>query len=418
MLSAVALLSVGSLGLLASQVGATMNLALLKDKDAVCLDGTQGGYYYGKSQLENSTSWQLFFQGGGWCYDEKDCFTRSQGNLGSSKGWGPTSEAQGTMSTDCSTNPAFCNFHRAHFNYCDGNSFSGNRDEPIMYNGNPIYFRGKKIIDATLEALLPLGLKDATEVVLSGCSAGGLATFLHADYVHSWLKQNVPSLKKYGAVPVSGFFLNHKTVEGKPVYGTEIANIFKLSNASSGLNQKCIASYDSSNQYLCNFAENSYAHTESRIFPINSALDSWQTGCIYTSELPDGFPNQQGNENGVCNAVPDYADCGKNPEQCDQSQIKVMNRYIDDFMQTISSKATFSQPGNGGFFHSCHTHCEASSTQLYNQFAIGGVTIQEMVNAWWKSDGTEPSSKFTTSPCTYKEGASGPRVCNPTCLSR
>ena len=31
-----------------------------------------------------------------------------------------------------------------------------------------------------------------------------------------------------------------------------------------------------------------YAYTHSATFPLNSALDSWQTGCIYTSELASG----------------------------------------------------------------------------------------------------------------------------------
>ena len=34
--------------------------------------------------------------------------------------------------------------------YCDGNSFSGNRDEPVMHNGKPLYFRGRRIIDTVL----------------------------------------------------------------------------------------------------------------------------------------------------------------------------------------------------------------------------------------------------------------------------
>merc|ERR1712232_1375046 len=32
-----------------------------------------------------STKWTIYIQGGGWCYDEKDCYKRSQTNLGSSK---------------------------------------------------------------------------------------------------------------------------------------------------------------------------------------------------------------------------------------------------------------------------------------------------------------------------------------------
>ena len=36
-----------------------------------------------------------------------------------------------------------------------------------------------------------------------------------------------------------------------------------------------------------------------------------------------------------------------------------MNKYITDFSQIASSTATYKKQGNGAFFHSCHTHCEA-----------------------------------------------------------
>ena len=37
---------------------------------------------------------------------------------------------------------------------------------------------------------------DAEQVLLTGCSAGGLATFLHTDYVHSRLKAVATGLTK------------------------------------------------------------------------------------------------------------------------------------------------------------------------------------------------------------------------------
>ena len=64
-----------------------------------------------------------------------------------------------------------------------------------------------------------------------------------------------------------------------------------------------------------------YAHTKSPIFPLNSALDSWQTACIYTSELPPLFPNQTGTENGMCAAAPGWSACSGDPEKCTADQV-------------------------------------------------------------------------------------------------
>jgi hypothetical protein len=64
-------------------------------------------------------------------YDKADCLERSKGGLGSSQSWKRTSTMGGIMSADCTSNPDFCNYNRVHMAYCDGNSFSGNRTEPV-----------------------------------------------------------------------------------------------------------------------------------------------------------------------------------------------------------------------------------------------------------------------------------------------
>ena len=123
------------------------------------------------------------------CYDEVDCWGRSSTALGSSLNWTPTASLSGILSSDCSNNPDFCNFNRVWLVYCDGacvhlsghlsctpntrftpyhamsmrkigigNSFSGNRDDPVPVVGldkkvKPLYFRGRRIIDETLRAL-------------------------------------------------------------------------------------------------------------------------------------------------------------------------------------------------------------------------------------------------------------------------
>lgn len=66
-----------------------------------------------------------------------------------------------------------------------------------------LYFRGKRILHAVLLDLLSgRGMAAATDVVLTGCSAGGLAVFLNADYV----AEHLPTSARLVAVPDSGYF--------------------------------------------------------------------------------------------------------------------------------------------------------------------------------------------------------------------
>ncbi len=73
-----------------------------------------------------------------------------------------------------------------------------------------LIFRGIKNLDATVDwAFEHGGLKDAEEFVLTGGSAGGLSTFLHADRVAARVAAEAPACKKVVAAPVVGYFLDH-----------------------------------------------------------------------------------------------------------------------------------------------------------------------------------------------------------------
>lgn len=91
-----------------------------------------------------------------------------------------------------------------------------------------------------------------------------------------------------------------------------------------------------------------------------------------------------------------------------------MNQYINDFNSIMNRTTTFTKNGNGAFIHSCHTHCEAQSS-AWNTFTVNGKTIQEAVSDWWHDADDAPAEKHTYLPCLYKDGAQGPRKCNPTC---
>lgn len=91
--------------------------------------------------------------------------------------------------------------------YCDGSSATSARDDsPIpVGDGASIYLRGFDVLQAWLEELEQLGgLKSkATDVVLTGTSAGGMATYIHADFVRSLL----PSTATVVAAPDAGYFM-------------------------------------------------------------------------------------------------------------------------------------------------------------------------------------------------------------------
>ena len=70
-------------------------------------------------------------------------------------------------------------------------------------------------------------LRSPSQLNLSGCSAGGLSTFLHSDHVRDKVQELVGRpLSKYGSTPVSGFFLmNRQNVHDEFVMAEQMKTI-------------------------------------------------------------------------------------------------------------------------------------------------------------------------------------------------
>ena len=68
-------------------------LHMLTDSKAVCLDGSQGGFYYRPGSNSSfgdefgENTWIIEIEGGGWCNSTIDCLARSKGPVGTSKYW-------------------------------------------------------------------------------------------------------------------------------------------------------------------------------------------------------------------------------------------------------------------------------------------------------------------------------------------
>jgi hypothetical protein len=101
--------------------------------------------------------------------------------LNSTRSW-----KQGIFSRNPEVNPHFYNWNSVHINYCDGTGTNQNllkghqgfKTESIRVKDRDLWFRGEantKAIISTLNELF--NFNNAKEVLLSGCSAGGLAVY-------------------------------------------------------------------------------------------------------------------------------------------------------------------------------------------------------------------------------------------------
>merc|ERR1712217_32045 len=161
----------------------------------------------------------------------------------------------------------------------------------------------------------------ATDVVVSGCSAGGLATFLHCDHWADAIKHATNGAAKVACMPDSGFFLDE---DRAPMYGSNMRNVYKFQQSSAaGLNAACVAAHKSDPE-KCILAQWASEHIKTPTFPLQSQYDAWQTGNVLEGGADGPTTNKFG-----------------------------MNLTAD------VKSLLLSQPQHGIFLDSCHHHCGA-----------------------------------------------------------
>ncbi|KAM3336611.1 hypothetical protein ACQJBY_030556 [Aegilops geniculata] len=357
-----------------------------QEKGAVCLDGTPPGYHLQRGSGDGSGSWLVHLEGGGWCSTVKDCSGRRMSVLGSSNFMKPLQFAgHGIFDSDEIYNPDFYNWNKVYVRYCDGASFAGDAEGQAQ-DGTTVYFRGLRIYEAVIGELMEKGLSNATQVLFTGCSAGGLATILHCDDFSARFPQQV-SVKCFAD---AGFILDvRKDISGERSFWSFFNRVVQLQNVRQVLHKDCLANKDPTE---CFFPTELIKSIRTPMFILNSAYDSWQ---IQNVLLPSSSSPEKS-----------WLSCKDNIRNCNSTQIKVLdeirNTMIND-LKVINDKADW-----GMFIDSCFTHCQTLfriSWSSPTSPRLGNKNIAKVVGDWYfgRSQGVKEID------CEYP--------CNPTCNS-
>lgn len=338
---------------------------------AACLDGSAPGYYYRAGTGEGMSKWIVHLEGGGWCYNEDECAQRSRTPLGSSKSWAPTFEPQGFLSDNASANADFYDWNVVFVKYCDGASFAGNSDGVINWKGTELHFRGFPILQLVFNTLLAGEMKSASEVILTGCSAGGLATYIHADYVASLLPDKV----MFAAMADAGFFIDVANYTGQMHIRELYSYVFKMQNCSSGVNQMCVEA-NGGEEWRCFFPQYTEPHIKSALFGLNSLYDSWQ--------------------------LLNILQLGCFPLNCPPEKMKAFEKYRGEFLNAAADFV--SRDSRGVFFDSCLMHCQSLNNGQWNNLKISKQSARDTFADWYKGH-TSATGKEVD--CAFP--------CNPTC---
>jgi len=148
-----------------------------------------------------------------------------------------------------------------------------------MYKGDKLYFSGFNNLNAVITDLIKNhGLNQATEVIVGGDSAGGLATWIHTDY---W-KSRLPPTTHVVGTPDSGFFIEKNSATKH--YANDLRWVFQQMNGTAGLHPDCVA--HSSDPSACIFAQNTAPFCRAPMFVLQSKYDEYQINAILGSTEP------------------------------------------------------------------------------------------------------------------------------------
>ncbi|XP_030936820.1 pectin acetylesterase 9 isoform X2 [Quercus lobata] len=332
---------------------------------AFCLDGSLPAYHIHRGFGAGKNNWLLQFEGGGWCNSLQSCLERAKTRRGSTSLMSKYEVFSGILSNNASLNPDFYNWNRVKLRYCDGASFTG--DAKFQNETSLIYFRGQKIWEAIILDLLPKGLGSARKALLSGCSAGGLASFLHCDNFTNYLPKNA-SVKCLGD---AGFFLDEKDISLKRTMRTFYTNLVSLQGVEQNLDTNCTSSLNT--PQLCFFPQYALKFITTPFFILNSAYDTFQFHNILVPNSAD--PHGHWNR------------CKQDPAACDASQIETLQGFRRDMLLALRGFLKDSISG-GMFINSCFAHCQSESQDTWfgvDSPRIHNKTIAEAVGDWYFS---------------------------------
>ena len=342
---------------------------------AVCLDGSPAAYYL-RTPVAPSPSgtvgWLVFMEGGGWCMGDDNCLQRSLTDLGSSAKYPEEmGNAEGTGLYD-----QFATFNIVYMKYCDGGSFTGDVDAPVVVttqNNATIYYRGRRILDALFDELLTSrGLDKATELLFAGCSAGALTTYVHADYVSALMKKSVPACATV-ALADAMFSLHHDAfpANAQNYYTKQFTWGYTAWNSSASVNQRCKTAKGAAAAWECFHGAIATQFVETPLFIANSKYDTWQrAGVLELNETecpgtvaPDGTVE-------LCLA-----------NSSDARAEKAFWLAYGDAMVTAVQDAAVSAR-HAAFLTNCPTHCQTDPTGFRHP-AFPGTNLGAAIMQWY-----------------------------------
>ena len=414
----------------------TLDAAEAEKRHARCLDGSPPGFYYRPGQ--DAKRWVVYLKGGGLCYDDETCLASARSPYGSTTLAPRTFSMDGILSTDTEVNPLFAGWRHAVLWYCDAYMWGGDRQDPQIVTDSStgsqvkLYREGRNVLHYLLDSLKrSYGLNDASEVLVVGDCAGGVASIS----MGATIALRLPWAAKVRLVSTSGYLYSDLNVYGGERFHaleamalaqprwparcedklSKVPDWFlpptsELRDGYTGVPGLAAPGAHGLYHWKCASPAVLYSSLELPLFMVETVADScaldqkWLevNGSMLTS--PGGCLDREGDL-----------------RSCQPYEAARVQEYADKTMSLlrasgkVGSRYVYPRGGvDGGFIHTCLGHADAlRKNGPYKAMAIDGVSLQSALQAWYLDDAGNDAHWHL--PCQLN--TNGPMQCNPTCAA-
>ena len=162
------------------------------------------GYYHRLSPTASNV-WVIHQQGGEWCHDKQSCLARPS-VLRSSSDWSMTRHVQGLFEA---TDHRLANANLIYLPYCTSDAYLGS---DVFVQDIGFHFNGRQVVTAVFGDLMQshgMGSQPNTQILCSGCSAGGRGVLFNLEFVSDLVTQKIgENLFRFGGLLDSPLWLD------------------------------------------------------------------------------------------------------------------------------------------------------------------------------------------------------------------
>ena len=384
------------LPLAASTDGSSLSLYKIS-AGAQCLDGSPAPYYFRASKNASSTLWLFSLEGGGACYTQASCTSRSKGKLGSSKNMPASITGGAELSADPATNPDFYDANMVYVPYVSGDCHRGQNNVSSAATWG-LYFTGhlnfQAIVNHVKTSTAPAAFAKAERVLLTGGSAGGIGTVYNADWLASFVSPSVV----VKAAPKGGWFFGgdypDQVAAGDAWAPPSLYSDFSAGRTTNHATQStlisglwkplapagCVAAQAQGEEYKCSTVHVAYHYVKTPMFVMENMYDTNQISAQGLMPRAAGSTAQG-------------------------------HKYIQYFGRGMRNSTASLKDGDGIFLSSCYEHTQGLG--VGGSTKIGGKNSGELLGDWfWERSSQGYAAAITRDTC---DDANGDLPCNPTC---